>query len=155
MQGLLCMILTAARLLAGRACILPASALSLQLPRPTLNPCAWMHTTTHIPHMPWGPCKGWRLQYPLCLPAVSGVMFCWEATGSWWRGLVPSRLSDLRSISWHTGMASVTAAVLCYAVPLVLVILRSALRCCCACAFKCDYSVCLQRSGASMAPWAF
>lgn len=33
--------------------------------------------------------------------AVSAVMMCWEATGSWWRGLVPSRLRDLRSVSWH------------------------------------------------------
>ncbi|KAL4424697.1 hypothetical protein ABPG77_004504 [Micractinium sp. CCAP 211/92] len=32
---------------------------------------------------------------------VSAVMMCWEATGSWWRGLVPSRLRDLRSVSWH------------------------------------------------------
>ncbi|EFN50967.1 hypothetical protein CHLNCDRAFT_141603 [Chlorella variabilis] len=32
---------------------------------------------------------------------VSAVMFAMEATGSWWRGLVPSRTEDLRSISWH------------------------------------------------------
>ncbi len=36
-----------------------------------------------------------------CPSAVSAVMMCWEATGSWWRGLVPSRLRDLRSVSWH------------------------------------------------------
>ncbi|KAL4420449.1 hypothetical protein ABPG75_010105 [Micractinium tetrahymenae] len=32
---------------------------------------------------------------------ASAVLMCWEATGSWWRGLVPSRLRDLRSVSWH------------------------------------------------------
>lgn len=42
---------------------------------------------------------------PSSFPAVSSVLFCCEATGSWWRGLVPSRLSDLRSISWHSGMS--------------------------------------------------
>ena len=53
---------------------------------------------------------------PACLPAhlpgrtdggaaftVSSLLGCWEATGSWWRGLVPSRLSDLQSISWQVG----------------------------------------------------
>lgn len=35
--------------------------------------------------------------------AVSSVLFAYEATGSWWRGLVPSRLTDLRSITWNAG----------------------------------------------------
>lgn len=32
---------------------------------------------------------------------VSSLLGCWEATGSWWRGLAPTRRSDLRSISWQ------------------------------------------------------
>jgi hypothetical protein len=37
--------------------------------------------------------------------AASSLMACVEETGSWWRGLVPTRREDLRSISWITGEA--------------------------------------------------
>ncbi len=35
---------------------------------------------------------------------VSSLLGCWEATGSWWRGLAPTRLSDLQSISWQVSI---------------------------------------------------
>ena len=34
------------------------------------------------------------------LPAVAGALQCLEETGSWWRGLVPTRWQDLHSLSW-------------------------------------------------------
>lgn len=33
------------------------------------------------------------------------MLFCWEATGSLWRAFLPTRLSDLHSISWHAGLS--------------------------------------------------
>ena len=32
---------------------------------------------------------------------ASSILFAWEATSSWWRGLVPARCADLRALSWH------------------------------------------------------
>lgn len=38
---------------------------------------------------------------------VSSIFACQEETGSWWRGVIPTSMSDLRSISWiavHSGL---------------------------------------------------
>ncbi|PRW60337.1 integral membrane [Chlorella sorokiniana] len=42
---------------------------------------------------------------------VSSLLGCWEATGSWWRGLAPTRCSDLRSISWHVAFWNLQGSI--------------------------------------------
>ena len=63
------------------------------------------HLSIHSPPLPHShpPTHPRALSYTYGGAAftVSGFLFAVEATGSWWRGVLPSRLHDLASISWH------------------------------------------------------
>lgn len=63
--------------------------------------CAVLRCATAWPGLPHCSCLAASAAGLLPFNTVSAILMCWEATGSWWRGLVPSRLRDLRAVSWH------------------------------------------------------